>query len=789
MFKNYLITAIRFLKKNRVFAGINTLGLSIALAVSFIIVLFVINELSYDHCHQNRKRIFKVINYYTDFKKSMERTPYVLAPTLKSEFPQVEYAVNTRNVRGFKIKNTDEYIDVNAVGTSSDIFKIFTIPLICGDANSKILEDANSIVLSEKLAGTFYPDESPVGKELKVQVNKEEHVFVVHGVFKDIPSNSTLRAQCFINGKWKVDDINRTFNSTDADVNWIRDFWTTWVLLSKNSDADDLEKSMTSFEKKYISENPKNIYSLQNLSDVYLGSDDIMNVDVTGSAKNIRLFAIIALLIVVVAGLNYIVLSIAVSSSRAKEIGIRKTSGAGNNHIKKQLLSESVLLSFIALPVALLLAWISIPYAGQLFGTYLQVIDANIPLYGLVYLLVILLIGLISGLYTAGYLSRLVIVDVLKKMPIAGKNRLHFRSVLVITQLIIFCSFVSSTLIIRSQYEYALKKDTGYTNSNILLIDIGQDFNGYTPFLNNLKSNPNVITAAGTMEGLPLRSSMFSMLPNAQDENIKVEVEGMAVDYNFIETMGLSIIEGRSFSKDYGSDLNSSAILNETAVRQLGITNPVGKVVGGKTIIGVVKDFNLHSLHTNIPPLSMELTNKYISQIAIYYKAGSLNSLLPAIESDWKKQVSDKPFKYSTIEDINKSLYTTEGNLTKIISLAALFTLLIASLGLFGLTLFEAKARTKEIGIKKTLGCSGQTIIYSFLQKNIVLVLIASVVSIPLTYYLMHQWLNNFSYKVPINGWNFAIALIAASMVVVITILMEAFKASRLNPVEALRYE
>ncbi|HAH24546.1 MAG TPA: hypothetical protein DCL77_12480 [Prolixibacteraceae bacterium] len=790
MFRNYFKTAFRFLKQNKLFAAINVIGLSIALAASFIILLFVINELSYNQVHKNKKQVYRVLNYYVDFKGTNSYTPYILASALKEEFPQIKKAVRCRNVNGLKLKLNNELINVwNAVATNSEIFDIFTLPMVGNQSNQKLLDDPNAIVLSRDEAEKFFPQQNAVGKEITGYLNNQEHIFIVKGVFENIPPNSTFQAQCFLNNQWKVDDINKSFNITNADVDWDKDFWITWVLLSEDSNPKDLQKQIHAFEIKHLGEKPLKIYSLQNLSDVYLGSEQVMNSGMKGNINNIRLFLAIAILIVLVAAFNFIILSTAVSTGRAKEIGIRKTNGAPINSLRIQLLIESVLISVMVLPIALILAKIGLPYAGQLFQTKLEIIPSNIVFYCLIYLCLTLFIGLASGIYTSAYLSRLKVMDVLRNTPMSGKSKQFFRSSLIVIQLLIFCSFVASTLIIRSQYQYALNKDPGYINKNIVLVDLGRDFKGYSAYINSVKSNPNVIMAAGTMEGLPMMSSMASMISNFQDNTQKVKVEGMAIDFNFLKTMGISVIQGRDFSEEFGSDMTNSMILNESAVKQLSITDPVGKKMESSVIIGVVKDFNLHSLHTDIPPLMINMTDRYIEQVAIRYQPGTLSQLIPFLEKEWEKAAPDRPFSYSRIEDIIESLYSSEKNLSTIVTLFALFTLLISSFGLFGLTLFIARSRTKEIGIKKVFGSTGKTIIYSFLKGNLLMVLFASLLSVPITIYFMTRWLDNFSYHTTISWWVFAIAFGVVAVVVFSTVLIHSFRASRINPVEALRYE
>jgi putative ABC transport system permease protein len=791
MLKNYLKSALRFIKHNKVFAVINLTGLSVALAASFIILLFVINELSYDICHKNRKSVYRVLNYYVDFKNIYSGTPYVLETALKNEFPQVEKAVNARYMRGFRLKLKDaSVISVNdAIATGSDIFDIFTLPLANGIPGKNLLDDANSIVLSRSLAEKVFPGQDAVGKEIIGVVNNADQVFIVKGIFEDLPENSTFRTTCLINSRWTLDDINKSFAITNADVNWTMNFWITWVRLSKDCDVKALENQFRAFELKNISEKPQYQYSLQNLNDVYLGSANVSNTGIRGNKTNVKLFSAIALLIVLVAAINYIILSTAVSAGRRLEIGIRKTFGAINRSIKNQLLIESILLALIVLPFALILMRIALPYAGKLFQTHLDIISSNVAVYIAVYLTLTIIIGLVSGLYTSSYLSGLKVVAILNSSIHSGRKKQFFRSALIILQLVIFCSFVSGTLIIRSQYKFALNKDPGYYNSDILVIDLGRDFKEYSAYINSIKSNPNVIMAGGVMDELPMQGSMSSMYPHFQDKTLKVRVEGMAVDYNFINTMGIKILQGREFSQDFGSDLTQAAMLNETAVKQLGIPDPLGKQYAGGTIIGIVKDFNLHSIHSDIPPLAIHMTDKYIQQVAVHYKPGTLTAILPMLEAEWKKAAPDRPFRFMTIEDLIKNIYSSERNLSTIVMISALFTLLIAAFGLFGLTLFVSRSRTREIGIRRAFGSSQESIVYSFLSNNLILVLISVLLSIPVTIYFMTKWLNNFAFHTRIKGGVFISSFILASLVVFLTVFIHSYKASRINPVDALRHE
>ncbi|RIH66378.1 ABC transporter permease [Mariniphaga sediminis] len=790
MFKNYLASALRFLQRNKLFAGINIMGLSFALAASFIILLFVINELSYNTCFKDRKQVYRVLNYNDEVKVTDEGTPYILAENLKDEFPQVKYATSTKLMRGFSIKLNEEFIPIDKViGTDSEIFNVFDIVVV--GQQGYILDEPNSIVLSQEQAQKFFPDKDPVGKDLVVQVNDKEEVFVVKGVFKNIPVNSTFQADCFIHSKWPLEWINGRIKDRNAETNWRSFYWQTWLFLDKNPDIALLNEQFRALEKKVYGEEEKYDFFLQNLSDVYLGSREVNSGLPKGNRKNIRIFSAIAVLIIIIASLNYIILSTAVSTGRSKEIGIRKTNGANRQSIRKQMLTESVILSVLVLPVALFLAWLGKPYAEDLFQTKLLIFKSNIAIYVTVYVVLTMFIGVVSGLYTSSFLSKLNVICILNNSVRTGKRKSRIRFALIVVQLIIFCSFVSSTLIIRSQYKFALSKNPGYNNENVLFVDMGKNSPDSKVFINNIKAYPNIISAGGAIDALPMTGFWPYPMEFPGDKTKKVPIELLAVDYDFVETMGIQILEGRSFSREFGSDEENSYLLNEKAVELLGLTNPIGKkidVVEG-TVIGVVKDFNLHSFHRDIPPLLIVASDGFVMQVAVHYKPGTLVNILPLIKAEWEKIAPDQPFKYKTIDEFKKEIYSEERNLSVIISISSLFSLLVASFGLFGLTLFMVKTQTKEIGVKKVLGSTERGIVLFFLRKNFVMVIIASILSVPPTIFIMNRWLSNFSFKTNIEWWIFAFAFIVAAFVVLPTVVYHSYRASRINPVEALKYE
>jgi putative ABC transport system permease protein len=791
MLTNYLKSGLRFLRLNKLFVGINLICLSIALAASFIMLLYVINEFRCNYYNSKINRIYRVLNFNEEIKKTMATTPYFLANSLRAEFPQIENAIKLFNVQGLKLKIKDEYLNIpEAISTDSEIFDILTIPLIYRSSDNSLLENQNSIVISRELAEKIYPGLDPVGHEIVAQIRNEEYIFIVTGVYENIPFNSTIKAQCFINHKWTLGFLTRTYGWGNFNKDWSFNIWETYILLSKGSNPKIFKNLLTNFEKKYIGTKSHYHYSLQSLKNVYLGSDNISQPGIKANKNNIKIFSAFALLILIVATLNYIILSTTVSMGRRMEVGIRKAFGATQREVVNQLLSESLLLAFFVLPVAYILMRLALPFAEDIFQTKLNINSSNISLYCFAYLGLTIIIGIASGLYTSFYLSGLNIIDIFRNLTFLGKRKHLFRSSLIIVELIIFCSFISSSLIIRAQYKYEINKDLGYNNKNILLINFN-DHVANSAYINTINSYPDVIMAAGTMEHLPLEPGLTVIRHNFQDNSKEVRLTGFLVGYNFIKTMGVPLIAGREFSREFGSDLDHSVILNETAVKSLGIIgDPIGQKIGEETIIGITKDFNLCSLHSEIPPIEISMANDYhIGQVAVHYKPGTLNRLLPKLEAEWKKVTPHKPFDFSRIEEVIRNQYSSESNLSDIISIFAVFTFLIAAFGLLGLTFFVSLSRTKEIGLRKIFGSSEKSIVYSFLVNNLILVVIASLISFPVTLLIMKNWLSNFPFKTSINPLIYIISFLISAIIVLSTAFLYAYKATHINPVEALKHE
>ncbi|MBI9067456.1 MAG: FtsX-like permease family protein [Salinivirgaceae bacterium] len=603
----------------------------------------------------------------------------------------------------------------------------------------------------------------------------------------DIPKNSTLQADCFINDFWSIDEINKAFNIENSDISWEHDFWTTWIIVNPNIDIKSIEYQLEELLPKHF-DNPNRNYSLQCLSDVYLHSSQITNTGAKGDIDNLKFLIVIAFLIILIATINYIILSTVITSARAKEIFIRKLFGAKKKHINFQFLMDSTLIVLMVFPIAIVLMLISLPFIDKLFQAQILIIKSNVAVFLLISFSATLLVATFSSFIIPLILSKLKLFSINKSSNIVGRKKHLFQRFLIITQLVIFCSFVTCTLLVRSQYNYALKIDPGFYNQNIILINV-YNSKGYKAFLNIIETNPYVIKTSGAMLKLPSGGSMAIMLPHSQKGDQKIKVEKFDIDFGYLETMGLKLIKGRDFSRQFGNDLQNSCILNETAVKQLGITKPIGKQLGYYNVIGVVKDFNLHSIHNDIPPLMITLTEDYIAQAVISYRPGNLNNLIPFVKESWEEIFPEKIFAYSRIEDLVEQMYSNEQRLSIMFSIFTLVAFIVASFGLFGLTLYIAQSRTKEIGIKKVIGCSERSIVFSFIKDNIINVFIATLISIPITVFLMSDWLNSFSYKITIEWWIYGTTFLLTTVLIIITVFTHSYRAAKMNPTLALRLE
>ena len=788
MLKNYFKIALRNILRNKIFTIINVGGLAIALAASFFILIFVVNEFSYDKYNIKRDRIYRVITNKTKFNISRATAPYILKPTLLKNLPEIENVTRVGKLKNVNLKYLDNFFDENKfMCTDPDIFKILTLPLIAG---SNKIDGKLSIVISEDIARKYFGTENPVNKILNAKIIEQEFLFKVVGVMKNIPHNSTFRADIIGNIQLRLEQIQKGITYSNVATDWNMDWWATYVLLKRNVTATQLKEKFRKLEKQYLPEYIKDHYGLQKLNDAYLHSAGIVDLMPQGNLGNIYLYLTIGIIILLIAGSNYIILSSALSGNRLKEIGIRKVIGATKQNIVFQVLSESLLLTFLSFAIAVIIVEMAKPYAQSLFNYKFYFLSSNIFYYGLGFLIITVLIGIFSGAYLAFYLSSFEVVDIIKNR-LFTRNNSYVKRGLIVFQLVIFSILVFSSIIIYKQYIYAQNKDLGFNKENIIIINFDyNEFTNYKVFLNTIRSNPNIINAASAFLSLPTNSSSVILMKLFSNPNKKIRIKSLSVSFNFIETFGLHIVKGRSFSKNFPSDKTKGIILNETAIKELGIKNPIGKEIEGRKIIGIVKDFNMASLHSKIKPLMMSISDgKFVQTIVIKYKNGTYKNTIDYLKKEWNKVAGEIPFTFQTFEDALSDLYEKEKTLLDIVFFFTILTIILAASGLFGLTLFTLQKRTKEIGIRKVLGASVGNLMTLLTKEFLFLMLVANIIAWPVAYYFMNKWLQNFAYKIGIGMLPFIVTTVIVIAISMGTIIIQTLKVALANPVESLRSE
>jgi len=818
MLTNYLKIAVRNLFKHKLYSLINIGGLALGLACATLMYLWVQDELSYDRFHKSADSIYRA-NW--DFKGEDGSegvgpgTPPPLASTLANYLPDVTAATRLRPMPNATVRSGDIFFNEDGVlAADSNFFELFSFPLIAGDP-STALRQPNSVVLTQDLAAKLFGDESPIGKTLLIDEEKRDfygtyqNLFRVTGVVQNTPRNSHIQFSML------------TSMSSYPEVAWRNWSWvwmqvTTYVKLRDGVSSAAIEAQIPALIKRYGAAGFRRLgmsyddllknggrwnFVLQPLGDIYLGSVTIGNrLGPLGDRSQVRLLSIIACLVLGIACINFMNLATARSASRAKEIGVRKMLGSQRKMLLGQFLVESTLFSLLAMPVALFLVEVSLRPFNRLAAKSIEFSLLD-PLWlpGAL-LLVAVLVGLISGSYPGFYLSSIKPALAVKgpfASPARGKR---LRNVLVTSQFAMTIGLITCTLLVKQQMDFIRQANLGFERRGIIVISNKNDRLGTKAkaFRDDLKSHPQVLNAA-LSNGVPPNSSF--------EDGYKVEGKGdmsfgmisYRSDENFISTMGISIVQGRGFSPEFAD--SSSVILNEAAVRLFGLSDPVGMTItypGGNNakyrIIGVIKNFNFASLYSPIGPFALFHTssNSYTipeSFVAVRVRPTDLESTIRMLEAEWKSFAPAMPFEYAFLDESIEAEYRSAQRLGEVFFLFSALTILIACVGLFGLASFSTERRTKEIGIRKVLGASEVEVVALLSKEFVLLVLVANAVAWPVAWYIMHNWLENFAYRVDISWVVFVLSGALAFLIALLTVSFQAIKAALTNPVKALRYE
>jgi putative ABC transport system permease protein len=789
MFKNFFKTTFRNLSLHKTFSFINIMGLAVGITACFLIFLYVKFETSYDDFNTKANRIYRLV---ADIKTPSNTlhgstTSAPMAINIEKDFPEVESAVRIK-YGSYLVRRGNIKIQTNTILADSTLFNIFDFPLIYGNRQTA-LKEPMSIVLSQTAAKKYFGDKNPVGQTLLLTGDNINSV--VTGVMKDIPENSQIKTDMIVS----MSSDNRLSHRSSDSV-WTRLNLASYLLLKPGVNANALQSKFPAFIKKYITsqQNSETSYtlSLEPLRDIYLRSTRDGNT--SGNINNVYIFSIAALFILIIACINFINLATARATERAKEVGVRKISGAKKIQLAWQFIGESVMLSLIAFIITVILSYLLIPAFNQLAG---KTISAG--LFGdynnvLLLFCTSVCVGLIAGIYPALVLSSYKPITVLKGRFVTGKKGVLLRKSLVVTQFTISVALIISTIIVYNQLKFMRSQDLGFNKDEMMIINTQGDKNRST-FKESLSSVPGVLGTSFS-DAVPGgdNSTANSKVENSSGEMQNVSLDIFFVDFDFINLYKMEMAAGRGFSAAFGADSNAM-VINESAAKLLGCKTPQQAIgrnfdqwgVQGK-IVGVVKDFHYLGLQKEISPLSMRLEQRD-AMLSVKVSSNNLPSTIKTIEAKWAQVIPNRPFDYSFLDEDFDKQYRAEDRFGSLFLNFAALAIFISCLGLLGLASYSIIQRTKEIGIRKVLGASVQGILQMLSKDFIKLVAIAFVFAAPLSWWAMHSWLQDFAYRINIEWWMFAVAGFGALFIALLTISFHAVRAAIANPVKSLRTE
>ncbi|NKI31316.1 ABC transporter permease [Croceivirga thetidis] len=786
MFKNYLKIAWRNLLRNKSFSLLNIFGLSIGLAATALILLWVNFEVGFNQFHEKKDRIYQVYNKYPVDGEiwTWNSTPKVMAPTLKKDYPEIEEVSRYFYNYNFLFSHGEK--NIKGTGTIADpsFLKIFSFPLVEGNVET-VLEDVNSLVVTQSFAKKMFGDAPAVGQVVKMD-NRDS--FKISGILKDLPANSEFNFEYII--PW----------SFVKQRGWDDEFWGnnsvgTFVLLKEGTDYEAFSKKVASLRKTYDKESPDMVTYLYPFTRSHLYGEFNNGVEEGGLIDIIRLFTVIAIIVLVIACINFMNLSTARSEKRAKEVGIRKVVGARKKALILQFLGESILLSFIAAIVALGIVVLVLPSFSEMINTEINMDWGNPVLY--LYILgVILITGILAGSYPALFLSAFKPSSVLKGTFNKTNTLVTPRKVLVVVQFSVAIILITATIIIGQQINNVQNRKLGYEKDLLIAVNIeGEIEQSYETIKSELLQS-GIIKSISRTGGRVTESwsNSWGIEWPGKDMDNKTLVHRMSTDEGLVNTLGLKLKVGRDFDlKKYPTD-STAVILNETAVALMGFEEPLGKTIKDNNtdwkIIGVVEDFVFNSPFQKIEPVIIQGAKWWLGTIHMKLNPDrNLADNLAAIESVFQEHNPNYPFNYEFVDQVYARNFISEKRFQKLASLFTLLTILISCLGLFGLASYMAQNRIKEIGVRKVLGASVRGITTLLSKDFLKLVAISLFIAIPISWYTMNQWLQDFAYRIELSWWVFALAGLLALAIAFITVSYQAIKAARSNPVKSLRTE
>lgn len=807
MILNYIKTAIRNLLRYKGFSLISILGLAVGIASCILIFLYVIHELSYDKFNNNAEHIYRACLRYNMGSNQFDSPycPVPLAPTLKEEYSEVLkttrlYHLNYRNKYVYVKYKDKQFKEEYFLWADSTIFDVFTIPLLVGDPNTVLLKP-NSIVMTLETAEKYFGKKNPIGKMLTLH---DGSLYEVTGIAKRLPKNSHFQF-----------DLLASFagNQKSRDPEWYDTAVCTYLVLHDDYDWHDFNKKMPELSKKYVSpiiESAMGVsydkfiksgnyfgFFIEPLLDIHLYSSVSNGLGKKGDINTVIIFCGIALLILIIASINFINLATARASIRANEVGIRKLVGSTKRQLISQFLAESIITSFISMLIAGAIVYTFLPFMNNLLGLELSLsINQNSLL--LIFLFFILIIvGILAGSYPAFLLSSFKPVEVLKGKIHAGNKGRLFRKILVVFQFATSIVLIIGTMVIYNQLQYIQNKELGFDKDRVIIIqNVNKLAGNQKVFKDQLKQNTDIINATYTdcLPQMMLEVKPFQKIGPGSSENHTLIT--ITADYDFMDTYKFKLSEGRFFNKKFSTD-SSAVILNQAAVHSLNFNNPLDEQLlrlGSKkrimNVIGVIKDFHIQSIHEVIKPMAAIIMRDRPGEfLSARIQPGKIKDAITYIENQWNMFVPNQPLEYTFFDEQLQFAYQNELQSEKIFTSFAVLAIFIACLGHLGLASFTASRKTKEIGIRKVLGATEFNVVKILSTEFLKWIVLATFIAWPIAWFAMNSWLQNFAYKVELNWWVFVLAGCLALFIAILTVSLQAIKAAVANPIESLRYE
>jgi len=793
MLKNYLIITLRTFRKHKGYSFINIAGLAVGMACSILILLWVRDELGYDRFHSRASEIYRV---YRDeaatalgTKSALTSPP--MAASLKKDFPEVTRATRFGTWGRRLITFGDRsFSETGYMHVDPDFFEMFSFPFALGDPRTAFAS-LHSVILTERAAAKYFGRDNPMGKRLTI-----DHRFdvVVTGVLEDFPPNSSLDFSLLS----PFDLLITEYLGEEAGNNWLANSFSTFVLLKPDIAAREFNRKLEGYLQRYSEEDTDRL-AAQPLTDIHLRSGLGHDYASTGSIKYVWILITLALFILAIASINFMNLTTARSANRAREVGLRKVVGARRPQLVRQFFGESILMSLLALAAALILVELILPPFNELAGKHLATEwPKNLPLllgcFGLA-----LVTGLLSGSYPALLLSSFQPIRVFRGPLRSAGSSPVFRKTLVIVQFALSILLITGTVVVSRQTAFMRNKDLGFNRDRILHLRIFGELNQKYPVIRErFLQNPDVLAVTASL-ALPTDIQNSPGRPDweGKDPGNKMEIKADFVDFDYIETFGVPIVEGRSFSRSHPTDSDEAYIVNEEALRRMGLNRPaVGKrfafyAFGAKQgqIIGVMKDAHFQALHHKIEPLVFKINPDMFRFFYIKIRAGDIPRILSSLEKTWASLNLGYPFEYRFLDEDFNTLYQTETRVGTLFRTFAALAIFVACLGLFGLASFMAEQRVREIGVRKVLGASAADIFILLSREFMILILVANIFAWPAAFILMKTWLRGFAYRIDFEAWFFLIAAGIALSTAMLTVSVLTRRAARANPASALRWD